>query len=369
MREANIVIVDEDVEFLRRLDGYLREKLPFPVQTQDYSEVSSFAARTDRREPEAALISEKALAKISLDGLPRVIVLTEGIGEGVVAESPGASCTDTAQTYAGTVRGTGEAARVIRRVNKYRALSRLVKEVSQMVMEAPGFTGAIREESGTRAALVGFFTPVSHCLQTTGALTVGQLCAARKKTLYLNLEAFPGLPQGMFDPLGEGDLTELLYYFDCEPEKISVHLERMSQTVGQLRTVKPAGAYTALAEIGAQTWREFLTTLATKTELEVILCDLSVCVPELPDLLREFDRIFLIERGDPVSAEKLANYERMLRRTGHEDVSTRTRRLSLPVIGRLPADPVRYGEGELAEYFRQVLKEEEFYNTSVGEKG
>ena len=362
MSEARIVIVDEDVEFLRRLDGFLRDRLPFPVSIMDYSEVSAFAERSDRREPDAALISERVLERVSLEGLPRVIILLEGIdteGTGIVADAPGAVQSRYTTGYTGTDPEEADPARVIRRVNKYRALSRLVKEVSQMVMAAPGFTGVIREENETRAALIAFFTPVSHCLQTTGAITLGQLLAARKKTMYLNLEAFPGLPQHLFDPGIEGDLTELLYYGDCEPEKLAVHLEQMTQQVGALRMIRPAGAYTALAEIEPEKWHEFLQALATRTELEAIVCDLSVCIPGLLDLLREFDRIYTIERQDPVSAEKLVNFERILRRTGHEDLTARTRRLTLPTIRRLPADPARYGEGELAEYFRKVLAEEQ----------
>ncbi len=361
MKEANIVIVDEDVEFLRRLDGYLREKLSFPVRIQGYSDVSAFLERSDRREPEAALISEKVFYRLSLDGLPRVILLLEGIdteGAEIVADSPDPVQNRLRQDRTGRKGAGDDPERVIRRVNKYRALRRLVKEVSQMVMEAPGFTGTTREESEARAVLIGFFTPVSHCLQTTGALTLGQLTAARKKTLYLNLEPFHGLPQGIFDPGEEGDLTELLYYFECEPEGLPIQLERMTQTVGALHVIRPAGSYTALAEVGPDQWRSFFQALSTKTELEVIICDLSVCVPGLPDLLREFDRIYTIGRDDPISAQKLANYERMLRRTGHEDLSTRTRQLTLPMISRLPADPARYGEGELADFFRALIAEE-----------
>ena len=86
----------------------------------------------------------------------------------------------------------------------------------------------------------------------------------------------------------------------------------------------------------------------------MIVADLSICVRGLFDFFREFDRIVTIVRSDPASAEERRRYDRMLKRTGHEEVCEKTRELELPVFQRLPADLTRYHCGELADQMRKL---------------
>ncbi|MCR5675551.1 MAG: hypothetical protein K6G16_07580 [Lachnospiraceae bacterium] len=332
MNEVNIVIVDEDADFCRRLDGCLRERLQFPVSVHDYTDPQALSAHEKREDTSALLISEGALQKTSIEGFPRVIVLSEGLGVEVQAPT-------------------------LRRVNKYRALSGLFKEITEMVMDAGLLNGQLFSQSGKHALRIAFFSPLSRCLQTTSALTLAQLCAEQRKTLYLGLEPFPG----HIACSGEsGGLSELLYYYECEPEKIALHVEKTRVQLGALHVIPPAQSCTDVLETEAGRWDELFTRISTETDYEVIVTDFSVCVRGLTDLLRGFERIVTIERDDGISGEKLHFFDRMLKRSGHEDLRAKNTRLTLPVFPKLPADPARYGEGQLADYWRQVMHREGF---------
>ncbi len=345
MKEANIVIVDSDADYCRRLDGCLRARLSFPVAVHDYTDPLQLQFHDRRQDTAVLLISEQALTSVSLAGFPRVIILTEGLG------------TDAEQLAQAEGSGSAAGEPVIRLVNKYRAMSGLLREVTALVSELAGSFDFTRTARGKRAELIGFFTPITRCLQTTCALTLGQLYARERKTLFIDLESFAGLPGPFANATGGENLTELLYYFDCEPKKLAVHLERIRMQIGALHVIPPADGCAALLETEPQVWREVLSALARETDYEVIVADLSVCVRGLFDLLGDFDRIVTIERGDPISAEKLSRFERMLRRGGFEELTVKTTRLTLPVFDRLPADPARLGDTELASYLWKFMQE------------
>ncbi|MCR4764012.1 MAG: hypothetical protein K5696_10835 [Lachnospiraceae bacterium] len=327
MKEINLVIVDEDAEFLRRLDGCLRARLGFPASVCDYTEAAMLASHPGKEETAVLILPERMLDKVSLEGFPRVVILDEGLG--IRAEAP-----------------------VIRRIGKYRPLGGLIDAVTEMVMES-GMLKTAGTGAGNRARLIGFFTPVSRCLQTTASLTLGQLLASDRRVLWIGCEAFSGQPG---PGTGEGsDLTELLYYEECEQDRTALHIERTRIRIGALDVIAPPALYTTVTDTEPERWRELFVRIAEKTDYDCIIADLRAGIRGLTELLGVFDRIVMIGRQDPVSAERTRRLMLSWKRMGSGDLPGRVRQVEFPVFRRLPADPSRYGEGELAECIRQYL--------------
>ena len=122
--------------------------------------------------------------------------------------------------------------------------------------------------------------------------------------------------------------------------------------------IYPAESLQTLQETGGGKWTELIEALAVSAGYAHVICDLSVCVQGLFDVMRCFDRIYMIERTDPVSSERIGRFMRALRRTGHEDLAAGIKRLALPVFTQLPADPACYGTGPLASYLKDALAED-----------
>ena len=328
MNETNIVIFDHDVDYCRRLDGALRERLPYAVTVHDFTDERIFSAY---RDPESILlVSESCADSIDPKEHRYVIVLTEGMGSVIEGDN-------------------------VRRVNKYHRVSELLGQINELVMDSPSFPGLLPEGTAARAVLTGFFSPLTRCLQTTSALTLGQLYAQQDATLFLSFEPFSGIPRAYGDG---GDLTDLLYFHDCEPARLAYHISRIRVRVGALDIIYPADSLRTVQDTEGSKWVELLEAVAATAGYTRIVCDLSVCMRGLFDVLRGFDRICMIERTDPVSAEKLKQFERSLKRTGYEDLAGSIRKLELPVFSRLPADPASYGSGPLAAYLEEMLEED-----------
>ncbi len=329
MNTTEIAILDGDVEYCRRLDGALRERLPYAVSVHDFTDVQAFSAY---RDPDSILlVSEELADHVTPDDHQYVIVLDEGLGTDITGDN-------------------------VRRVNKYYRLSGLIGQINELVADGPSFPGALPGGTAARAVLTGFFSPLTRCLQTTSALTLGQLFAGRgDNTLFLSFEPFSGIPRAY----GEGgDLTDLLYHHDCEPAKLAFHTGRLRVKAGALDIIYPAESFGTLQETEGGKWVEFIEAIALSAGYAHVICDLSVCVRGLFDVMKCFDRIYMIERTDSVSAERISGFMRALRRTGHEDLASGIKRLALPVFSQLPADPACYGGGPLASYLRDALAED-----------
>ncbi|MCR5093033.1 MAG: hypothetical protein K6B72_03580 [Lachnospiraceae bacterium] len=341
MKKAQIVIVDEDPDFCRQLDGCLRYRLGFPVTVHDFTESSVLSEYTERRETAVLLITETAAAGAELKGFPGVIILTEG--------------RETAAAIPEQVTGDLSEKQVIRRVQKYRPMDALIREVRALCLDFGVIPGEAGAPDSKKALRIGFFSPLGRCLQSTAALTLARLYAEQRKTLYLTFDPFPGIDWDGYAGEETGDLAELFYYFDCDPGKFALHAEKCTLRCGPLYVVPSAALYESISEPEPEKWRAFLEMLITQTDYEVIVSDLSICIRGLFDLFREFDRIVTIVRTDPASAEELRRYDRMLKRTGHEDIKDRTTELELPVFRRLPADPSLCHRGELADHMRRFM--------------
>jgi len=60
--------------------------------------------------------------------------------------------------------------------------------------------------------IIGVYTPIGRCLQTTFSLTLGQMLAKHYKTLYLNFEIYSGFAR-MMSRNFNSDIADLMYYF------------------------------------------------------------------------------------------------------------------------------------------------------------
>lgn len=72
-----------------------------------------------------------------------------------------------------------------------------------------------RMATGNRMKIIGNYSPIGRCMQTTFALSMGQILSKKHKTLYLNFESYSGFGY-LLNREFASDLTDVLYYFNCE---------------------------------------------------------------------------------------------------------------------------------------------------------
>lgn len=336
MKQTILAICDPDETYLRRLDSYLREHLTLPLSIIDFTDASYLESFSAKEEIAILIIAEAEFHKIDTTRYTSVLILRE---------TPDAVL--EAETLSGTEEGMGRP-RTIRRVFKYQPASRVVEEVCDICTdETLGLDVYARVLSG-RCRLIGYYSPVKRALQTTLALTTAMLLAKDKKALYLSMEPWPCA--ALTAKEGQGTLMDLLYYHDCNPERLMPLLARMTCTIGTLHYIPANRSYLQLAEVTGQEWRRLIKALCEKTDLDYLLLDLSETVQELPLLLSMCHRIYTVTERGLYAAARVSAYRAVTGASEEAGILDRTTFAELPVFKHLPQVPEDYPSGALASH-------------------
>ncbi|MDR2547270.1 MAG: hypothetical protein LBC96_07155 [Lachnospiraceae bacterium] len=238
-------------------------------------------------------------------------------------------------------------------IHKYQSVDGIAADILSFYLEAE-IELPRRVTKGDNVKIVGVFSPVKRCLQTTFSLTMGQILAKKYRTLYLNFECFSGLGRLMGGEQN-ADITDMVYLFECVKEKFINKLPTITAQVNGLYYVSPSAIYPDLINIPGEQWTLLLNELRSHGDYQYIVLDLSEYVNGLMQILRECDRIYTITKGDYHALMKLEQYEQMLSDPRYENVAAVTRKLSLPLFKNVPMKCEEMTYGELAAYIREEL--------------
>ncbi len=236
----------------------------------------------------------------------------------------------------------------LRVISKYSPASMIVDTVLELCMssgeEFSGLSGISERKS---CKIIGFFTPISRCGQTSLAIKMGESIAKEKKTIMISFESFSAL-SSMFDTESEEDITDLLYYADCEREKFCLYLEKIKKTRNGLDYINPARTAMQVKEIGFGKLKGLIELLTKKAGYEYILLDLKEYPDGFFEILNMCDVLYTITRNNSADHYRIGKYNRVLGDNGYEEVLTKTIRFNLPEV-REGASYNRYVEALFLE--------------------
>ena len=205
--------------------------------------------------------------------------------------------------------------------------------------------------------ILGVYSPIKRCLQTSFALTLGQLIAKEQKCLYLNFEAFSGFSRLMKQEY-EQDFMDLMYFLNGGIEKFVYKLKGMVESIGSLDYIPPALSFMDFAQIEGDSIRILLEEIANRTDYEVLILDLSDNITALFDILMICDRIYTITKADGIALAKLEQYEQMISYMQKEEILGRTKKIALPQFEAIPSKLEELPFCHLAEYIREEILNE-----------
>lgn len=238
-------------------------------------------------------------------------------------------------------------------VFKYMACDKIFKEV-MAVCAAGDRVGEINENPEEKM-VIGVYSPIKRCFQTTFALTTGQILAKNKKVLYLNFESFSGF-DSMMSSTSKTDLMDLVYFSECDSSNFSYRVEAMKEKIGELDYISPVKAYVKYAEVSRKQWELLIDNLLSKTEYEVIILDLSEQVNGLLDILKKCKRIYTITDDDKVASAKVAQYQNLLRESAYEEILEKTENIKLPRFREIPYNFEMLPHSEMADFVKKMLE-------------
>lgn len=213
------------------------------------------------------------------------------------------------------------------------------------------------EASDTAAKMIGIYSPVKRCLQTSFALTLGQLLAREHRTLYLNFEMYSGLGE-LLQREYQTDMLDVMYYFQSAREKLALRLPAMIQSAGGLDYIPPMQYALGIREVPGEQWLALCRDIAAIGEYEYLILDLDDGIDGLFDLLKNCRKIYTITRDDPFAMAKLRQYEQMLQLGELEEITEKTVKCRFPIFKQLPQSLDMMTHGELAGYVKSIIKED-----------
>ncbi len=330
MKKKILALCDSEKDYLESLTTYIKERNELPLEIHTYSGTDKLLEFGRKEKIELLVVAESDFT-YEVAGLEtgKTLLLNES----------------------GTLRGEN-----VRNIDKYQKVEKVWQELVDSYAELADEKG--RKLTGKEAAkIIGLYSPVRRCLQTSFALTLGQALAEEKKVLYISFEHYAGWNQ-LLEKNVRGDLAALMYFLKEPDERFFCRLQSMTLKIGQMFYIPPAYAGQNLIYVKAAEWQELIMRIARLGGYDYLILDLSESIQGTYELLRCCDRIYTIIREDEQARAKLAQYEELLCAYDFEDVLEKTKKKVLPQFTRLPERIEQYTRGELADYIRKLVKED-----------
>ncbi len=303
MKRHILAVCDLEKAYVYRLMEYLNQKKNIPFELQVFTDPEQLLKFAGEHFIEILLISDRAVSgPIRGLSLGQMIILNEGMCSPELKEYPS--------------------------IYKYQSSDVVLREImtcyGEEVETAPG---ALVYKSSME--LLAVYSPLGRVQKTSFALTLGQLLAKEKPTLYLNLEEYSGF-EGLFSVNYEKTLGDLLYFVRQSKPNLISKLHGMVQTVNHLDYLPPVLSPQDIRDTAYDQWKELLDALEQQSIYEAVILDMGGSVDGWLRILERCDRIYMPVRTDWVSRSKIQQFENLLRLRDCESLLEKIQSLQPP---------------------------------------
>ncbi len=339
MSNVILTICDSNRMYCERLQEYLRNHLKLSFDIHAFTDAGRFLDFSGEKEISLLIISESALRLImreeTIVNVKNVIILDEETRE-----------------WSGSEKDLFPMA-TVRHISKYVPAGQIAGGVLELCTDkAECFGGLCGNGRANESKVIGLFTPISRSGQTPLTVKMGESLSRTHKSIMLSFESFSALPS-MFEAEADEDITDLLYYAECERDKFCIYLEKIKKHKNGLDYISPARTAMQVKEISFEKVKELIRLLTEEAGYEYILLDLKEYPDGFFDILGMCDVIYTITRNNSADHYRMGKYNRVLGDNGYEDVIARTIKCMMPDV-REGISYNRYIEALLAEG-REVL--------------
>lgn len=325
-----LALCDTEEEYAQHMTEFLKEHKEIPWEIYTYTNVEEMVKWLETHSVELVVIAENAYTETVRSFIKAKIILLNETG---------------------LVKWNN-----IPNINKYQAAEDVFHEILQQYLEIAQVVPLPKVKIKENTRLIGMYSPIRRCLQTSFALTLAQMLSKQHKTLYLNFEHYAGMTELLPD-IQTRDLADLLYFLTADKERFSLRFQTVLCKKGTMDYIPPMKAGQNLLSITPQEWQSLLKQIAEWGEYEYIILDLTESMQGLFEILRMCCKVFTLTRGDCIAEHKIIQYEQVLTMYQYKDVIDKTYKCNLPLFHRIPEYIEELTKGELADYVRKLLQE------------
>lgn len=209
---------------------------------------------------------------------------------------------------------------------------------------------------GTKAKVIGIYSPVNRCMKSSLALIMCQQIARNETVLYMNLEEYSGFSRLVCDDY-KTDLSDVLYLY----KQGAYHWMRLKSMVynwGNVDFIPPVRYGEDLGQVTSEEMALLIGRIARESGYDKVVVDVGQMGHGVLPLLEVCDTVYMPIREDCVSAAKLEEFEAYLEEADQSVLMDRIQKLKLPRPGSMMRKEGYLEQllfGELGDYVRQLL--------------
>ena len=286
MKKNSLVICDQDEKYCKKLDSFLRNYLSVPFEISEYTNTKYLKSFEDKRNT-LLIISEKLFDIDVIEGFKNVLVLEEmpvGVSENE------------------NFFGIGDDVNV-RYTGKYQSGEKISESILSMFLDMPGvIVTNPRTKADTKMKLIGFYTPVKGILQTKIALDFAKQLASYERCIFITNDPFC-CEQELRNGEYEENISDLMYYCECEPDKFSIYLEKIARKLGRLDYLPSCDGQ--IRDASAGDYLRLLGRIRESGKYEVLILDIAEQMRSFTDILKALDILFVLAGSGKYSEDKL----------------------------------------------------------------
>ena len=327
MNNKILVIFDQEEDYAIRLSEYLRKKGNMPFQIQVFTKKEIFQKFNKKYKIDILMIAEASFFQEAneIKALCKVLLTDRG-----KCEMEGFSA-----------------------IRKYQSSDKIWKEIVRLCDVESSLLFSERKKTN----IIGIYTPIGRCLQTSFALLLGQMLAKKKNVLYLNFEPFAGYGR-FIKSNGKEELTNLMYFISNAKDKFFPQFQSSIRSVNGMDYIPPAYSFIDLSIITAEQWIMLIDIIITECSYDYLILDLSDNLQGLLQILENCDNVYTITRDDGISMAKINQYEKLVSETEYCGIIEKTKRFRFPEFRNIPFEMEQLPFCELAKYVKSIIKED-----------
>lgn len=207
------------------------------------------------------------------------------------------------------------------------------------------------------AQMIGFYSPIKRCCQSTMAFELAKELAKQEPTLYLNFENYIGIP-GLLKPGRVHDLSDLLYFLEHSKEQFFYRLQSMAIQIDRLDYIPPMFPSNNLIYITIKQWISLFQEIRKQGKYKYIVLDLNDNMQGIFEILRMCSLVYTMVLDDKIAEMKLKQYKQLLQLCEYEDILSKTEQRKMPIIKEISEEFTEFTKKEVYHFINLLIKKE-----------
>ncbi len=290
---CTLAIYDRETEYANRLMDYIKRKQK-KLTVRVFTNPDSLGDYLEQNPVRILLINENLpLEEVKPDNIKNICLLSEDNDPSKQEEYPV--------------------------IYKYQSAEILMKELFSHYPPQE-LQGRSKISPEPAAEIISVFSMDGDASRQVFAFSLANQYAALKRTLYVNLDIYPVLPE-LLGHKAEKGLTEFIYFLKQNHPNLMNKMNGIITKRNNLDYIEGVSFGPDLYELTTEDMNLWLNGIMLNTEYEIVIFDIGCYFQPIMDLLRNTGRLLLLSGGTTWEQVKYNNFLEQLNWAGYEDVA------------------------------------------------